>query len=49
MTEIYRKDRPTDIVMYRGNYSQLKKQAGIAIGSQPRLDWFGWFAKDYWG
>ena len=24
MTEIYRKDRPTDIVMYRGNYSQLK-------------------------
>ena len=24
MTEIYRKDRPTDIVMYRGNYSRLK-------------------------
>ena len=24
MTEIYRKDRPIDIVMYRGNYLQLK-------------------------
>ena len=24
MTEIYRKDRLTDIVMYRDNYSQLK-------------------------